>query len=754
MMHNQGQMHLVGSTYIFGISPATTKTSRALAIHGTLSFDANSSWSGASNLHYVDGYAKTYGVAAFVAPVGDGGVYAPVQVSPSVASGVAAAYFNSSPTLISVEKDASILAISPIEYWKIEGAASKISLSWRPASNVGSLPLTPSLDFLTLVGYNGTQWVEIPSFYDSVSFLGASSSLSSGSITSLADVNLADFTAFAIGSKLSASCYPAITSSGVTKTWNGTNWLPTAPNINDPVIINAAYSGNLSCYSVQLNANITLNDDQKLDVVDSFIGTGKVVMATTASLVQRNSTATAPIVVMSKTTNPMRRYDYVFLSSPITNTTTFFANLLSNQNVAVDGNFGVQPQSAFEQMRTYNAAGLSPIDATPANTPVGRGFSATVRKQAPYSLSNDPAAWFTEKNIIQIKTEGVANNGDIPVVVPENGWVRIGNPYPSPINAVKLLDAMGPNVRKTLYYWTFRNPRGSLAAASYNNADYAMFNYQGGIAECATCDKPTGIIASMQSILTKALTGTGSTTFNLTNCLRDLNGNDDFYKSNNQSDAGKYRLNFVGSVDSFSQLLIAYDPVNGTVGFDNGYDAGRLAGTSSELNSLIESSKYAIQTRPGFTADDVVPLQLDNRTEEHFTISLVESEGVFDTASIFLHDKVLAIYHDLKLGSYSFAHNSLDLHRFDLVYQNPLSTNDFQNSNASAFINKKVLKVQAAGLITSIQIFDLTGRLVHNYKEINQNTFNHGFYYAQGVYIAKIKLDSGKIVTQKLINSK
>lgn len=754
-IHDQGVMNIFSNAYNFGTTPAATSTSRTVSTHGVLAFGASATYSGASNTHFINGYARTYGTAPFVAPVGDAASYAPVKIVAATTNGVDAAYFRQSPSTISTAKSTDIRQLSSVEYWKIEGANSKISLSWSASSNVGNLALTPSTDYLTIVGFDGTQWVEIPSYTDSASFLGGSSSVTSGSLTSLGDVNVSSYSAFTIASKQIASCFPVVTSSGNTKTWNGSTWSPNAPTINDPVIINAPFSGDLSCYSMVLNANYTLNDGNKLDVVDAITsnGTANVIMASEASLLQHNANAAAPTIVMTKITNPMRRFDYVFLSSPINSVANFFSDLHNPNKTAVEGGFGQQTYAAFYQLRTFDSAGLQAIDATVANTPLGRGFSATVDSQAPYSTAMTPGAWYNEKRTTTITTEGTANNGDIPVTVPYNGWVRIGNPYPSPINANKLLDAMGPNVRKTLYYWTFNSPRGNIAATSYNNADFATFNYSGGVAACQGCETPNGIIATMQSVLTKAISNTQATTFNLTNCLRDLNGNDNFFREAADGENGKFRLDLVGSENSFSQILVAYNATNGTLEFDNGYDSPRLAGISSELSSLIGTSKYAIQTRPGFTATDVVPLQLDKRTEETFSIALASSEGVFSTTPIYLHDKTLAVYHDLTTTSYPFVQTVDDALRFEVVYQLPLGVEEVASVSAFAFINQAVFSAQAQTMMSDIQLYDLSGRLIDTYSNVNATTLSGPFLHAQGVYVAKIKLDNGTIVTQKLINN-
>lgn len=759
---DEGEFYVNEEVYNFGISPAQTLTSRSALNYGVISFAANGLWANADDTHHVDGYVRYYGDSSFTAPTGDNGIYAPVKIQPSATTGVDVAYFNESPDDVGTALATGISLIFDNEYWMIKGSSTaKITLSWRTSSGVDDMLLTPSLTYLTILGYDGSEWVEIPSFYDTISFLGSNSSVTQGSISSLDFVDLSSYTAFTIGSKESATCYPVVLSSGVTKTWNGTSWSPSAPTLNDPAIINQPFTGSLSCYSLQLNADYTLNDGQLLDVADGFTGTGKVIMSTEASLLQRNSTGTAPLILMTKITNPMRRFDYSFLSSPLNNFGTFFADIKNASKTAVNGLFGTYTNSAFYNYFTDNDTGAS-VNVTDSNVPIGRGFGATVRpNQAPYSTSQTAGSWFTQQYPIHIKTEGVTNNGDISLPLPPStGWVRVGNPYPSPINANKLLDAMGDDIRKTIYFWTFNTPRQNWAnnSLNYNPADYATFNYTGGVAACSGCQEPTGIIATMQSVYVRKV-ATTPVTFSLTNCLRDLSGNEIFFKSAGENE-GKFRINLIGSSNSFSQILVGYNQ-NGTLGYDNGYDSQRMGGAiTSELNSLIEGSTsgYAIQTRALFDAADVVPLQLVNRTNENFTISLVNKDGVFnsDAVTIYLHDKVLGVYHDLSSGSYAFLHDNLstDNDRFEIVYQtDALSIDDVKNHTAMAFIRDDYFHAQSNETIESIQIFDLAGRLVVSYKDMNDTIIEKPFQYAESVYLAKIKLANGLIVNQKVTNT-
>ncbi len=754
-VNDNGEFYLGSDNYYFGNAGSTT-TSRSVTNYGVLSFGSGSTWSGASNTHYADGYVRSYGGADFIFPVGQSGKLAPFKINPiSVTSGmVDGAYFASSPTNVGNTIDASVATIATSEYWNVKGCNTSsgtvclayhanITLTWQSTSGIATLTST-DINNLTIVGWNGTSWQRLDSAVDTVSILGGNSSLAMGSITTTASVDLSQFQYFTFGN-IGSSCAPLVTSSGITKTWDGTSWSPSAPTLADPVIINGVYSGNLSCNSMILNANVTIADGQLVEIVNGATGTGKIILSAEANLVQRNATATAPTIELTKITNPMRRYDYVFVSSPINSGTTFYSDLTSNQKVAVDGNYGSQTNSAFSNFKSLDANGAQ---VTVTTATVGQGLRALVRNQAPYTTSNVTNSWFTEKKDIYIKTSGVANNGDVQITVPANASAFIGNPYPSAISAQKLLEAAGPNVVQTIYYWSYNTPMS--ATFTYNRNDFATWTVAGGVAACSSCQVPNGKIASMQSIYIKG--GTTASTFSLSNCMRQTAGNDNFFKV---APTDRYWLNMIGSTGSFSQILVAY-AADATLGEDAGYDGMRYGiGTTSTLSSLINTTKYAIQARPTFDATDAVPLAVNNLQNDNFTISLGNKEGIFNNGvTIYLHDKVLDVYHDLSTGDYSFIQSaSEDITRFEVVYLTPtLGNEEFANTNVIAFIKNQVLEATTGLPMTNIEVFDITGRKIMEAGIDNTTHFTTPFVQAQAIYIAKVKLNNGKTATIKLLN--
>jgi len=748
-VQNGAELH-INTTFNFETSGAKPQTTRG-TLNGVVSFTATAlNATSESNLNFVDGFVKLYPAtssAFYKIPLGFTTIYGPIGFLVSSTEPIISGYFLENPSVIGTTLDTELENISTNEYWRVSSNnAGKITLYWNETtSGILAILASKPIDYLTVAGYDGTKWVNLNSQINTTL----------KTITTTADLNLNNYSSFAIGARKDLECFSAVTSSGIIKTWTGTSWTPSNPTIVDPVVINSPLplSVDIECYSVVLNSDITMVAGQKLTVVEGFTGSGKVIMSSLASVIQHNPNAVAPVIEITRIAPQMRRFDYAFFSNPISNASTFFSQLLNSNNVATNGNYGLQVSSAFNSFKMFNLpSGTQGIDATAANITTGKGFTAMVRTQAPYSSSLAIGAWNNQKEDVHVKIAGLTKNGRFTIAVPNLfGYTYIGNPYPSPMNAKRLLELTDGKIYKTLYYWTYNTPRASLSGNSYNNADYATYNQTGGVAATSGGTIPDGKILPMHSVIVQSMST--AATITIDNCVRYFDASTPRYIDKSQIN-GKFRLNLQGSGASFSQILIAYDSANGTIGFDNGYDSYRLSGQSSELSSLLNGGRLAIQTRPAFDNTDVVPLSMDKRTDETFTISLATTEGTFENKPIYLHDKTLEIYHNLIESSYFFFQiSAADNQRFDVVYETEMLDNtDFNVNKAFAYISNGEFRAQSNNTMDEIQIYDLAGRKILSYSDVNSLTFSKRFDKAKGVYIVKIKLLDGKFVNQKVVH--
>ena len=135
---------------------------------GYINFVHGSSWVDASDMQFIDGYAKVYHNESFVFPVGANSKYRPIAISG--AARTSAAYYDNNPNFINeegTEKMESLLSrISEVEYWDVDGnIGTQVTLTWNAASNIESLT-DSDLNSLTIIGWRGNQWELIPSSID------------------------------------------------------------------------------------------------------------------------------------------------------------------------------------------------------------------------------------------------------------------------------------------------------------------------------------------------------------------------------------------------------------------------------------------------------------------------------------------------------------------------------------------------------------------------------------------------------------
>ncbi|MEI6327493.1 MAG: prepilin-type N-terminal cleavage/methylation domain-containing protein [Candidatus Roizmanbacteria bacterium] len=182
---------------------------------GIFVFTANTNYTGASNSTHVDGYVRKYGLGPFTLPVGDNGVYRPVTIGGMSLStdSVTAAYYNANPTTAitsridvgsfpalpsgapfsSVLFDSTLSRVSTTEYWDIDGSTiTTINLPWGAASGISTLT-DATISKLTIVGWNGVQWVALPSSVVS------GSTLTTGSITTIQAIIPSTYNVYTFG---------------------------------------------------------------------------------------------------------------------------------------------------------------------------------------------------------------------------------------------------------------------------------------------------------------------------------------------------------------------------------------------------------------------------------------------------------------------------------------------------------------------------------------------------------------------------
>lgn len=764
-IQNNGSIYISDGSTVFLESGAfsfgpgsTTKTTRT-ATYGELILGASATVSGVASGAglFNDGFTSTRRSSYFVLPTGQTTTYAPIGVTNgAVTNGVDAAYYIAAPSTVGATLASTVSALPATGYWVVKGDNAILTMIWT--SNISAL--SNSIANLTVAGYNTSS-----SKWEAIASATPTGTLTSGTIATATTVTLTNYSAFTLV-KRGISCGPVFAASGTTKTWNG-SWSPSAPTEIDPAVISSAGSpGSFVCNTLAVNANIIVTDLNTIEVVNGISGLGTITMSSQASILQRNDASSiTPTIALTKSTRTgMFANDYIYWGSPLT--TDSFSQLAgarayNNANTTATGIAG-----AFDSKYKYvsgNATSTGGWQTLTATTP-GAGFIMRMKSQAPFS------ATVNTTDHINLTFTGIANNGtktaNIANITTDATSFRnhnlLANPYPSAIDADKFLE-YNTNLDGVVYIWKAQTSNSGLVGVAYSMSDYIAYTRAGSTAESGI--GPTvfnGKIATGQGFKVKAITATGTGTATFNNCMRVSGINDQFMRTSSDRVIDRYKLNLTGTNGVGNIILVAYMPGT-TLDYDRMYDAELSSVSAAQLYSTTElepTKQLAINARPSFDNTDVVNLGVSksNSNSEDFTISITNKEGVFASSAVnvFLHDTVVDVYHNLANGPYQFTSTTAELNnRLQIVYQNAtLNTIDFESNNIVATINNQTLKILAGLPMTTISIFDISGRLVTEIDAENQTRLSNAFHFAEGIYIAKIKMNNGTIATRKLVNRK
>ncbi|WP_264559875.1 T9SS sorting signal type C domain-containing protein [Flavobacterium sp. N2270] len=522
-----------------------------------------------------------------------------------------------------------------------------------------------------------------------------------------------------------------------TTTWNGSTWSAGTPTKRVAAIFNGNYSsiGDLEACSVTVNgtAQVIFNTGHTLKVGEGVtVASGALLsIENNAALVQYSSTAVnSGNITVKRNSEAMIRQDYTAWSSPVSGQQlqSFSPNTLSNRFYQ------------YLYTGTTTPTAYQSVTAT-SNFTVGKGYMI---RSADNSSSTVPAVHngvFT----------GVPTNGKLssPIGI---GYNLLGNPYPSPIDANRIL-ITNPGLN-TLYFWTHRV---AASGGSYPVNNYASYTILGGAASQGGSIIPNGTIQTGQGFYIQARTADNVIFEN--EFRRDASTSTQFFRSSSASvEAEKHRiwLNLKGTDLDYNQILVGY--MNGaSSGIDQMIDGEVLDKSKTMIYNLISDNEYVIQGRAlPFSDEDVVPLGLKVIEAGSYEISLENLDGLFVTQDVFIKDNLSGTLHDIKEGNYSFNSQAGTFNdRFELVYKNIALNNDsFENNSfVNTFSSNGILNVVSSkNNLKTVEVYDILGKVIYSNK--NVNALEHvisSITTSNQTLIIKITLDNGKQVDKKVI---
>ncbi|QBZ99009.1 fibronectin type III domain-containing protein [Flavobacterium sangjuense] len=542
-------------------------------------------------------------------------------------------------------------------------------------------------------------------------------------------------------------------------TWDGSTWSNGAPTSTTKAIFNGNYTsgGDLQACSVEvLSGAVNFLSGHTLTVEnDVKITGGSLIFQNTASLVQVNTLNNLGVqftntgnITYRRNSTPVRKFDYTYWSSPVSPQTLIGFSPGTNLFYSFNSSTGYY----------NNAFGTDVMVAA-------KGYLIRTPDVAPFNTIT--ANVFTGSFI------GVPNTGNItiPIVGGSNQVNLIGNPYPCALSANSFLsDPLNvPVIGATIYLWTHNT---AISGNNYSANDYAVYNYTGGVGTGTATTSPgvntsvpNGKIAAGQGFFVKGL-AVGNATFK--NSMRLVGNNNQFFKMSNPpsetsivDDLERHRfwLDIYNPEGAFKQLLVGYIEDATNSGIDRGFDGEMIdVGNVITLYTMQEDKKLSIQGRAlPFNEADIIPIGYKSTIAGTYLIKLSNFDGLFESQTIYIEDRLLNVIHDLRTSDYQFATviGTFE-NRFSIRFTNTALGINIPVFNASQVViykNGANDFVVSTGTTTmeSIKVYDVRGRLLFKKKDINasQTTFDGGM--VNEVLLVQITTTDGVVVTKRVI---
>ncbi|WP_370477156.1 T9SS type A sorting domain-containing protein [Tamlana flava] len=564
-----------------------------------------------------------------------------------------------------------------------------------------------------------------------------------------------------------------------TVTWDGTVWSNgTGPDLTTEAILNASYNttvngGSFSACSLTVNSGATLTVDNGtfVEVENDVTVDGSLIVQTQGNFVQNDDAGTFTNNGLSRvnkqTATKAAWYYYTYWSSPVMGETigSVFPDVdgdrrfLFNAANFVDNDGNDIDDNGDDWQPAYSGDTMTP----------GVGYAVT---ESRFFFGGSGTASF----------EGEFNTGDVDVNITYNvantgmKWNFIGNPYPSAIDFVAFHAANSSVVDGVAYFWSQATPPDSANPGNqdlnFSNNDYATYTVGVGGAAGGGPDTPDQFIPSAQGFFIAAVTN-GTATF--TNAMRMADGisNTQFFRGSGSKKKShslvenRLWVNLTSDNGVFNQILVGY--VNGATNGNDGlaYDAPRLItpDAPSVLYTSMEENnkKYVIQGKNinSINEDEVIKLGFSTKIDVAtlYKLSIAQLEGDFlSSNNVYLKDNLLNSVHDLSLSDYTFTSEVGEFNnRFEIVFKQEALSTDFDLANANSLkivelYNHDVRFTTSNNLkIKAVNIYDLFGRQLYQLKGQNTSETYTLSNLKSTVYIAKVELSNGAIVTKKAI---
>lgn len=391
----------------------------------------------------------------------------------------------------------------------------------------------------------------------------------------------------------------------------------------------------------------------------------------------------------------------------------------------------------------------------------GKGYAI----MAPTTYTSTTTNTDFEGKFVGVPTNDIKKNDNTDLKIPvtlspgaDQGYNLIGNPYPSNIDFESFHIINSGIIFNTAYFWTNVDPNRPASTngnVGYSGNAYAIYNGTGGISSSTTSipgrPVPTQYIKVGQGFIVKAKAG-GDLIFN--NAIRNTTGNSVFFSKEANSEKDRFWLKLTSPSQNVNTILVGY--IQGASNnFEWDYDAPLFSVASDSFYSILGSEKLGIQGKTfPLNVKDTVPLGTKHFETGIYTLSLGDQEGVFANGqNVYVKDKSTGIVHNLTASNYVFQiEQGIYENRFEIIYEpeSVLSTGENLKDNLVVYRNADHFIIKAKENISSLQVYDLTGKLLFSINPKSTVFEISAGIFANGTYILRIDRN-GHIIHKKII---
>ncbi|MEP5338361.1 MAG: LamG-like jellyroll fold domain-containing protein [Algibacter sp.] len=536
--------------------------------------------------------------------------------------------------------------------------------------------------------------------------------------------------------------------------------------------------GLYNSWYLELHGQIDLEDESQLIQTDESI-----LLSTSSGTLEKDQQGTADTFTYNYWSSP------VGLTNSSTNNLSYkVTDVFSNVTFLTSGYDGIaSPVSVADYWiwkysnKASNTYALWQHVRSTGYLDIGEGFTMK-------GVTNTGGNIALTQNYI---FNGKPNNGLITLPISANSDYLVGNPYPSAIDADEfILDNISDGLGRassniidgTLYFW--EHFASNTHYLSEYEGGYGMYSMMGGTAAftsdvlintsgslTSVKDAPGQHIPVGQGFFVVAADPSPTNLITFKNSqrvfIKETASSSVFIKQSNSKvnnentitdDRPKIKLMFNSPKGYQRQLLVGIDQ-NATDGVDIGYDAKLIEDNTEDLFWDLNNSQYIIQAVNNFDLDQVLPLGVKISQQGLATLKIDALEHIETTQNLFLHDKSLNVYHDLKQSDYEvYLTVGEHLNRFEITFMSPesLNTENEDQLNSAIYIFNEHDKISVhnpnSKFIKSVELITILGQSIVTFH-VNKNDNYMEYNTAQietGAYIIKIETENGK-QTKKIL---